>query len=78
MLGSVEHTAFTVLREILASKIGKEDCFLITDVYERVSCGKHSKGFSLQTTDGRFCLNLEDDGTFNIGDFHWAEGLVDY
>lgn len=71
MLDSVEHTAFTILREMLKSKIGNKDYLMITDVYERVSCGKHSKGFSLQTTDGRFCLNLEDDGTFNIGEFDY-------
>lgn len=75
---SVEHTAFTILREMLTPKIGDKDYFLITDVFEMFSCGKDIKGFSLQTADGRFCLNLYEDGTFDIGDFHWADGLVKY
>lgn len=75
---SVEHTAFIILREMLEPKIGDKDYLMITDVFERVSCCEEFKGFSLQTADGRFCLNLYEDGTFSIGDFHWAEGLVDY
>ena len=78
MLDSVEHTAFMILREMLESKIGDKDYLMITDVFTNISCCKERKGFSLETTDGRFCLNLNEDGTFNIGDFDWAEGLVNY
>jgi hypothetical protein len=78
MLNPIEHTAFMILREMLTSKIGDKDYLMITDVFEEISCCEKLKGFSFQTTDGRFFLNLYEDGTFNIGDFHWFDGLVDY
>lgn len=76
MLSDIEKTAFELLRENLRNRCEDDSYFLVDDPTLVEGDGK--KGFTLQTTDGRFHITLYEDGTFNIGDFYWAEGRVNY